>query len=98
MFLITEKLIHLFVATDLNYVLKMHKAKKKTKTGKIPKPIKVKKEKTEEDRTLHPMSHYIDDRLELVKQIFGSLKPKTITNLAPDFLKVLNAYYFANIF
>ncbi|XP_050337385.1 glutamic acid-rich protein isoform X1 [Bactrocera neohumeralis] len=65
----------------------MHKAKKKTKTGKIPKPIKVKKEKTEEDRTLHPMSHYIDDRLELVKQIFGSLKPKTITNLAPDFLK-----------
>uniref|UniRef100_A0A0A1XI84 Transcriptional regulator ATRX n=1 Tax=Zeugodacus cucurbitae TaxID=28588 RepID=A0A0A1XI84_ZEUCU len=33
------------------------------------------------------MSHYIDDRLELVKQIFGSLKPKTITNLAPEFLK-----------
>uniref|UniRef100_A0A034VYY7 Uncharacterized protein n=2 Tax=Bactrocera dorsalis TaxID=27457 RepID=A0A034VYY7_BACDO len=65
----------------------MHKAKKKTKSGKIPKPIKVKKEKTEEDRSLHPMSHYIDDRLELVKQIFGSLKPKTITNLAPDFLK-----------
>ncbi|XP_014097863.3 uncharacterized protein [Bactrocera oleae] len=68
----------------------MHKAKKKTKTGKIPKPIKVKKEKNEEDRTLHPMSHYIDDRLELVKQIFGSLKPKTITNLAPDFLKKKN--------
>ncbi|XP_004530792.1 glutamic acid-rich protein [Ceratitis capitata] len=65
----------------------MHNAKKKTKTGKIPKPIKIKKEKTEEDRTLHSMSHYVDDRLELVKQIFGSLKPKTITNLAPDFLK-----------
>lgn len=65
----------------------MHKAKKKIKSGKIPRPIKIKKEKTEEDRTLHPMSHYIDDRLELVKQIFGSLKPKTITNLAPDFLK-----------
>ncbi|XP_054733657.1 PH domain-containing protein DDB_G0287875-like [Anastrepha obliqua] len=65
----------------------MHKTKKKVKTGKIPKPIKIKKEKTEEDRSLHPMSHYIDDRLELVKQVFGSLKPKTITNLAPDFLK-----------
>lgn len=69
----------------------MHKSKKKisAKTAKIPKPIKIKKEKTEEDRMPHPMSHYIDDRLELVKQIFGTLKPKTITNLAPDFLKVL---------
>ncbi|BFF98668.1 nucleolar protein dao-5 [Drosophila madeirensis] len=62
--------------------------KKKVKgSDQIPKPISIKKEKTEEDRTLHPISHYIDDRLELVKQIFGTLKPKTIINLAPEFLK-----------
>ncbi|XP_017136249.1 nucleolar protein dao-5 [Drosophila miranda] len=62
--------------------------KKKIKGGdQIPKPISIKKEKTEEDRSLHPISHYIDDRLELVKQIFGTLKPKTIMNLAPEFLK-----------
>ncbi|XP_016966739.1 neurofilament medium polypeptide [Drosophila biarmipes] len=63
------------------------KAKKHSKGDQIPKPISIKKEKMEEDRTLHPMTHYIDDRLELVKQIFGTLKPKTIMNLAPEFLK-----------
>ncbi|XP_005187116.2 ABC transporter F family member 4 [Musca domestica] len=63
----------------------MHKTKKKT--AKIPKPIKIKKEKTDEDRMPQSMMYYIDDRLELVKQIFGSLKPKTIMNLAPEFLK-----------
>uniref|UniRef100_A0A6P4FLD5 Neurofilament medium polypeptide n=1 Tax=Drosophila rhopaloa TaxID=1041015 RepID=A0A6P4FLD5_DRORH len=63
------------------------KAKKAGKGDQIPKPISIKKEKMEEDRTLQPISHYIDDRLELVKQIFGTLKPKTIMNLAPEFLK-----------
>ncbi|KAH8257481.1 hypothetical protein KR038_010604 [Drosophila bunnanda] len=77
------------------------KAKKTGKGDQIPKPISIKKEKTEEDRTLHPISHYIDDRLELVKQIFGTLKPKTIVNLAPEFLKVslncvLGEYYRAH--
>ncbi|XP_023164112.2 uncharacterized protein LOC111594865 [Drosophila hydei] len=65
----------------------MSSSKKKAKSDQIPKPITIKKEKSEEDRTLHPISHYIDDRLELVKQIFGTLKPKTIMNLAPEFLK-----------
>ncbi|XP_017842023.2 cilia- and flagella-associated protein 251 [Drosophila busckii] len=65
----------------------MNNAKKKSKSDQIPKPMSIKKEKTEEDRTLQPISHYIDDRLELVKQIFGTLKPKTIMNLAPEFLK-----------
>ncbi|KAH8300482.1 hypothetical protein KR018_008653 [Drosophila ironensis] len=60
---------------------------KKTTKDQIPKPISVKKEKVEDDRQLHALSHYIDDRLELVKQIFGTLKPKTILNLAPEFLK-----------
>ncbi|KAL7733241.1 hypothetical protein ACLKA6_004747 [Drosophila palustris] len=65
----------------------MSSSKKRIKDDQIPKPINIKKEKSEEDRTLHPISHYIDDRLELVKQIFGTLKPKTIMNLAPEFLK-----------
>ncbi|KAH8361396.1 hypothetical protein KR084_000763 [Drosophila pseudotakahashii] len=67
--------------------MSVSKAKKHSKGDQIPKPISIKKEKLEEDRTLHPISHYIDDRLELVKQIFGTLKPKTIMNLAPEFLK-----------
>ncbi|XP_017956890.1 protein IWS1 homolog [Drosophila navojoa] len=65
----------------------MSSSKKKIKSDQIPKPINIKKEKSEEDRTLHPISYYIDDRLELVKQIFATLKPKTIMNLAPAFLK-----------
>uniref|UniRef100_A0A1A9WEA8 Uncharacterized protein n=1 Tax=Glossina brevipalpis TaxID=37001 RepID=A0A1A9WEA8_9MUSC len=65
----------------------MHKSKRKGRTAKIPKPIKVKKEKIEEERTPQSMALHMDDRLELVKQIFGTLKPKTIVNLAPDFLK-----------
>ncbi|KAM7356984.1 uncharacterized protein ACRADG_002525 [Cochliomyia hominivorax] len=65
----------------------MHKTKKKSKTAKLPKPIKVKKEKSDEDRLPQPMTHYLDDRLEMVKQIFNTLKPKTIVNLAPEFLK-----------
>lgn len=43
--------------------------------------------KTEKDE-LHPLAHYVDDRVELVKQIFSCLKTKTIRNLAPGFLKV----------
>uniref|UniRef100_A0ABK9MG02 Caspase activity and apoptosis inhibitor 1 n=1 Tax=Glossina morsitans morsitans TaxID=37546 RepID=A0ABK9MG02_GLOMM len=65
----------------------MHKTKRKSRTAKIPKPIKVKKEKIDEERTPQSMAYHMDDRLELVKQIFGTLKPKTIINLAPDFLK-----------
>ncbi|CAD7083334.1 unnamed protein product [Hermetia illucens] len=42
--------------------------------------------KTEKDE-LHPLAHYVDDRVELVKQIFSCLKTKTIRNLAPGFLK-----------
>ncbi|EDV97005.1 nucleolar and coiled-body phosphoprotein 1 [Drosophila grimshawi] len=68
----------------------MSSSKKKSKSDQIPKPITIKKEKSEEDRSLQPISHYIDDRLELVKQIFGTLKPKTIINLAPEFLKKTN--------
>lgn len=73
------------------------KAKKSSKGDQIPKPISIKKEKIEEERKLHPMSHYIDDRLELVKQIFGTLKPKTILNLAPEFLKVCYSSFYKKL-
>ena len=74
----------------------MHKTKKKTKTVKLPKPIKVKKEKSDEDRLPQSMTHYMDDRLEMIKQIFNSLKPKTIINLAPEFLKACLIFFFIN--
>lgn len=41
-----------------------------------------------EGQELHPLSHYIDDRVELIRQIFMSLKSKTIKSIAPDFLQV----------
>lgn len=41
-----------------------------------------------EPHDLHPLEHYVDDRVELVRQIFGSLKTKTINSIIPDFLQV----------
>lgn len=52
---------------------------------KVPAPVKVKQE---DEGVLHPLTFYIDDRVELIKQVFASLKPKTIKNLSPNFLKV----------
>lgn len=52
---------------------------------KVPAPLKVKQE---DEGIVHPLTFYIDDRVELIKQVFNSLKPKTIKNLAPNFLKV----------
>lgn len=37
---------------------------------------------------LHPLGHYIDDKVELIRQIFKILKSKTIKSIAPDFLQV----------
>lgn len=52
---------------------------------KVPAPVKVKQE---DEGVLHHLTFYIDDRVELIKQVFASLKPKTIKNLSPNFLKV----------
>lgn len=41
-----------------------------------------------EGQDLHPLNHYIDDRVELIRQMFMSLKSKTIKSIAPDFLQV----------
>lgn len=53
----------------------MPSEKKKAKKQKI----KIKQEPQE----IHPLSHYVDDRVELIKQVFSTLKPKVIKNVAP---------------
>lgn len=52
-----------------------------------------------EPEDLKPLEHYVDDRIELIKQIFGSLKGKTIESVIPEFLQVINqiASKFLNI-
>lgn len=41
---------------------------------------------------IKPLGEYVDDRVELIRQAFGCLKPKTIKNITPEFLKV-GKYY-----
>lgn len=59
---------------------------------------KVKRKTDDEDygsdldlsKELHPISHYIKDRRQLVKQMFASLKSQKIKSMLPDILKVNN--------
>lgn len=54
------------------------------------KPKKSKSEKVKikvEPQEIKPLSHYVDDRLELIKQAFSCLKPKTIKAITPKFLQ-----------
>ena len=53
----------------------MPSEKKKAKKQKI----KIKQEPHE----IHPLSYYVDDRVELIKQVFAHLKPKVIKSVAP---------------
>lgn len=53
----------------------MPSEKKKAKKQKI----KIKQEPQE----IHPLSHYVDDRVELIKQVFATIKPKVIKSVAP---------------
>ncbi|XP_052865554.1 proteoglycan 4 [Anopheles cruzii] len=58
---------------------------KKTKENKSePKPAANIKQEPEE---LKPLAEYIDDRLELIRQVFSCVKPKEIKYLLPDFLE-----------
>lgn len=59
---------------------KKKKAKKDEK-----KPLILIKTEPEE---LKPLEHYADDRVVLIKQIFSSLKSKTIESIIPEFLQV----------
>lgn len=61
-----------------------HKKKKVKKEKKLVPKLLIKNEPNE----LHPLSHYVNDRVELVRQIFTSMKSKTINSIRPDFLQV----------
>lgn len=41
-----------------------------------------------EPAELKSLEHYVDDPVELIRQIFDSLKSKTIESIIPDFLQV----------
>lgn len=58
---------------------------KKRKAVKEKKPIVVVKT---EPNDVFALSHYADDKVELIRQIFGCLKSKTIQSVRPDFLQV----------
>lgn len=59
-----------------------HKSKKANKR-KSPS-ISIKNEPME----VQTLEHYIDDRVELVRQMFSSLKSKTLKTIVPEFLQV----------
>lgn len=61
-----------------------HKKNKSKTTATVTAKVDIKVESQDQ----HPLSHYIDDRVELIRQIFMSLKSKTIKSIAPDFLQV----------
>lgn len=42
-----------------------------------------------EPQPLYPISHYVDDPVALIREVFSSLKSKTIKSIAPDFLQVI---------
>lgn len=56
----------------------------KNKTKKVTPTKIIKTEPIE----LQPLGQYVDDRVELIRQTFMNLKPKTIKSITPDFLQV----------
>lgn len=59
--------------------------KKKAKKEEKKSLLSIKKEPED----LKSLEHYVDDPIELIKQIFGSLKTKTIESIIPEFLQVI---------
>lgn len=59
--------------------------KKRVKTkNKLPeKKIKP------EPKISYPLSHYVDDRVELIRQTFSNLKSKAIKSMASGYIEVL---------
>lgn len=69
---------------------------KRKKSKKDEKRVEKKDEKKvlsllikSEPTELKSLEHYVDDRVELIRQIFDSLKTKTIESIIPDFLQVM---------
>lgn len=50
----------------------------------------------EEPQETFPLSHFVDDPVELIRQVFLSLKSKTIKSIAPDFLQVSSKFLKVN--
>lgn len=68
---------------------------KKKKSKRDEKKVEKKEEKKmstllikTEPIELKSLEHYVDDRVELIRQIFDSLKAKTVESIIPDFLQV----------
>lgn len=64
---------------------------KKKKSGKDEKKVQKKMSALlvkAEPIELKSLDHYVDDRVELIRQIFDSLKAKTVESIVPDFLQV----------
>ncbi|XP_050068998.1 midasin [Anopheles maculipalpis] len=59
------------------------KVKKATETSESKPAVDIKQEPEE----LKPLGAYVDDRLELIRQVFSCVKPKEIKYLLPDFLE-----------
>ncbi|XP_053657678.1 neurofilament medium polypeptide [Anopheles marshallii] len=59
------------------------KKKKANETSEAKSTADIKQEPEE----LKPLSAYVDDRLELIRQVFSCVKPKEIKYLLPDFLE-----------
>lgn len=68
-----------------------HKKSKSTKSEK--KPLITAKIEPED---LKPLESYVDDRVELIRQIFSTLKTKTIQSIIPDFLQVNRQVFLVN--
>lgn len=62
------------------------KKKKSSKTKDEKKPL-LQIIKSEPD-DVKPLGHYVDDRIELIKQIFTTLRTKTVESIIPEFLQV----------
>lgn len=63
---------------------KKKKSKKDGKKDEKKVSLLIKSEPAE----LKSLEYYVEDRVELIRQIFDSLKPKTIESIIPDFLQV----------
>lgn len=61
------------------------KKKKSLKSRDEKKPLLLIKNEPED---LKSLDHFVDDRVELIKQIFSTLKTKTVESIIPDFLQV----------
>jgi hypothetical protein len=54
------------------------------------KKSKKQKIKQEPGETIKPLVNYVDDRVELIRQMFGCLKKNEVKNRLPEYLRNKN--------